>query len=44
VSAFTGSGAQQGSLYPPTVTQRTVVRETRAALSRAQAELVSILR
>jgi hypothetical protein len=43
-NAFNGSGAQQGSLYPPTSTHRNVVRQTRAVLSRAQAELNSILR
>lgn len=42
--SFNGSGAQQGSLYPPTGTHKAAVREVRAALTRAQADLASVQR
>jgi hypothetical protein len=43
-SSYNGSGAQQGSLYPPTATHRAQLREVRAALDRLEKELVDISR
>ena len=44
LGAFSGNGAQQGSLYPPTGQQRLQVREARTALDKAKKDLVDISR
>jgi hypothetical protein len=37
-SGFNGSGAQQGSLYPPTPPMRAQAREIRTSIDRVKAE------
>jgi len=43
-SVFNGSGAQQGSLYPPTPPMRAQAAEVRAAIDKVKAELAVVSR
>jgi hypothetical protein len=43
-NTFNGNGAQQGSLYPPTGTHKSQLRQVKAALERAQRALTEALR